>query len=77
MNCILFHDTCHTAVRSEHFRALLYGGMRESAGGGEIVVPDVGYEVFLKVGPIYHSHMFSFILVNYKSLTNFTRNGVS
>ena len=40
----------HLAVRSEHFRALLYGGMRESTeSSGEVVVRDVGYDVFLKM----------------------------
>ena len=39
----------HLAVRSEHFRALLYGGMRESEAGGEVVLQDVGYECFMKM----------------------------
>jgi len=45
------------ASRSEHFRAMLYGGMRESFSVaskgpedvGGIVIEDVGYEVFLKM----------------------------
>lgn len=37
------------AVRSEHFKALLFGGMREAAVGAEIEISDVSYDVFLKV----------------------------
>jgi N-acetylneuraminic acid mutarotase len=44
----LYASRAHLAVRSEHFRAMLYGGMRESSGV-EISIPDVGYEVFTKV----------------------------
>ena len=36
----------HLAARSEHFCAMLYGGMRESLCG-EIEVKDVSYDVFL------------------------------
>ena len=36
----------HLAARSEHFRAMLYGGMRESSSR-EVEVKDVSYEVFL------------------------------
>eukprot|EP00743_Colponemidia_sp_Colp-15_P003169 GILK01003422.1.p1 GENE.GILK01003422.1~~GILK01003422.1.p1 ORF type:complete len:516 (-),score=43.59 GILK01003422.1:325-1872(-) len=39
----------HLACRSEHFRALLYGGMKESKGYTEIVIPDIQYTVFLAV----------------------------
>jgi len=35
------------AARSEHFRALFYGGMRESSESNVIVLPDIGYPVFL------------------------------
>merc|ERR1712050_180109 len=36
------------AARSEHFRALFYGGMREASEAEEqIVLPDVAYPVFL------------------------------
>merc|ERR1711972_1302172 len=36
------------AARSEHFRALFYGGMRESSSADEqIVLPDVAHPVFL------------------------------
>ena len=39
------------AARSEHFRALFYGGMRESQQSGddgiEIEIPDIAYDVFL------------------------------
>jgi len=40
----------HLAARSEHFRALFYGGMRESAAsreGREIELPGMQYNVFL------------------------------
>ena len=53
----VYASRAHLAVRSEHFRAMLYGGMRESlAGGGggtgagsEITIQDVSHEVFLKM----------------------------
>mmetsp|Transcript_8640 Transcript_8640/g.14792 ORF Transcript_8640/g.14792 Transcript_8640/m.14792 type:complete len:517 (-) Transcript_8640:83-1633(-) len=38
------------AARSEHFRALFYGGMREASSGGTdepIVLPDIAHPVFL------------------------------
>jgi len=44
----VYASRAHLAVRSEHFRAMLYGGMRESVGG-EIVIPDVSHGVFLKM----------------------------
>ena len=44
----VYASRAHLAVRSEHFRAMLYGGMRESSSG-EITIPDVSVNVFLKV----------------------------
>merc|ERR1712224_800005 len=44
----VYASRAHLAVRSEHFRAMLYGGMRESSGG-EITIPDVSVNVFMKV----------------------------
>ena len=44
----VYASRAHLAVRSEHFRAMLFGGMRESSGG-EITIPDVTVNVFLKV----------------------------
>lgn len=45
----VYATRAHLAARSEHFRALFYGGMRESAGGADeqIVLPDVAHSVFL------------------------------
>ena len=47
------HTHVHTHVHTctQHFRALLFGGMREAHGapGAQIEVPDVGYDVFLKM----------------------------
>merc|ERR1719337_827000 len=38
----------HLAARSEHFRALFYGGMREASGANEqIVLLDIAHPVFL------------------------------
>lgn len=39
----------HLAARSEHFRAMFFGGMRESESDTEIELSDVTYEVFLKM----------------------------
>ena len=44
----VFASKIHLAARSEHFRAMLYGGMRESAGG-EIELKNVPHSVFLKI----------------------------
>lgn len=47
-NQLVYATRAHLAARSEHFRALLYGGMRESSSSQEpIVLPDLGYSVFL------------------------------
>mmetsp|Transcript_127999 Transcript_127999/g.362299 ORF Transcript_127999/g.362299 Transcript_127999/m.362299 type:complete len:518 (-) Transcript_127999:185-1738(-) len=44
----VYATRAHLAARSEHFRALFYGGMRESSGADEqIVLPDVAHPVFL------------------------------
>jgi hypothetical protein len=44
----VYATRAHLAARSEHFRALFYGGMRESSGGDEqIVLPDVAQPVFV------------------------------
>lgn len=45
----IYATRAHLAVRSDHFRAMLFGGMRESTVGSEIVIPDVQHEVFLKL----------------------------
>lgn len=37
------------AARSEHFRAMLYGGMKESKAGGEVEIKDMSHPVFLKM----------------------------
>jgi N-acetylneuraminic acid mutarotase len=64
MNCEEFSDVtflvegkpvyatrAHLAVRSEHFRAMLFGGMRESHNGAttEIIIRDVTHSVFSKI----------------------------
>lgn len=44
----VYATRAHLAARSEHFRALLYGGMREStAANQQIELPDVAHPVFL------------------------------
>lgn len=44
----VYATRAHLAARSEHFRALFYGGMRESSGTEEqIVLPDIVHPVFL------------------------------
>lgn len=44
----VYATRAHLAARSEHFRALFYGGMRESSAADErIVLPDVSHPVFL------------------------------
>merc|ERR1719265_1986335 len=44
----VYATRAHLAVRSEHFRALFCGGMKEStAHNKEIVLPDVAHPVFL------------------------------
>eukprot|EP00930_Biecheleria_cincta_P013394 TRINITY_DN11964_c0_g1_i1.p1 TRINITY_DN11964_c0_g1~~TRINITY_DN11964_c0_g1_i1.p1 ORF type:complete len:509 (+),score=49.41 TRINITY_DN11964_c0_g1_i1:181-1707(+) len=44
----VYATRAHLAARSEHFRALLYGGMREASATNEpIVLPDIGHQVFL------------------------------
>jgi len=44
----VYATRAHLAARSEHFRALFYGGMRESSGTEEqIVLPDIAHPVFL------------------------------
>merc|ERR1719329_1321404 len=41
-------NRAHLAARSEHFRALFYGGMREASGVDEkIALPDIAHPVFL------------------------------
>uniref|UniRef100_A0A7S2UT53 BTB domain-containing protein n=1 Tax=Fibrocapsa japonica TaxID=94617 RepID=A0A7S2UT53_9STRA len=44
----VYASRAHLAVRSEHFRAMLYGGMRESQSE-EIEIKDVSHPVFLKM----------------------------
>ena len=44
----VYATRAHLAVRSEHFRAMLFGGMRESASK-EIVIPDVSHAVFMLI----------------------------
>ena len=44
----VYASRVHLAVRSEHFRAMLYGGMRESVSG-EIELKDVSHPVFMKM----------------------------
>merc|ERR1712232_1011789 len=44
----VYATRAHLAARSEHFRALFYGGMREANDMKEqIVLPDVAYPVFM------------------------------
>lgn len=44
----VYATRAHLATRCEHFRALFYGGMRESASSDEqIVLPDIHYPVFI------------------------------
>jgi N-acetylneuraminic acid mutarotase len=45
----VYATRANLAARSEHFRALFYGGMRESSGGADeqIVLPDIAHPVFL------------------------------
>lgn len=43
----VYATRAHLAARSEHFRALFYGGMRESGADEQIVLPDVAHPVFL------------------------------
>jgi N-acetylneuraminic acid mutarotase len=45
----VYATRANLAVRSEHFRALFYGGMRESSGGADqqIVLNDIAHPVFL------------------------------
>lgn len=45
----VYASRVHLAARSEHFRAMLFGGMRESESGSEIVLSDVSYPVFMKM----------------------------
>eukprot|EP00903_Cladosiphon_okamuranus_P012455 g11664.t1 len=45
----VYASRVHLALRSEHFRAMLYGGMRESEKGAEIEIKDVSHAVFLKL----------------------------
>merc|ERR1719265_969012 len=46
----VYATRAHLAARSEHFRALFYGGMRESSGTEEqIVLPDIAHPVFLQL----------------------------
>jgi len=44
----VYASRLHLAARSQHFRAMLFGGMRESLGD-EIELKDVSHAVFLKV----------------------------
>ncbi|CAJ1354757.1 unnamed protein product [Effrenium voratum] len=46
-NQSVYATRAHLAARSEHFRALFYGGMRESSDAGQIVLQDVAHPVFL------------------------------
>lgn len=43
----VYASRVHLALRSEHFRAMLYGGMRESEKGAEIEIKVSGDLVFL------------------------------
>jgi hypothetical protein len=43
----VYATRAHLAARSEHFRALFYGGMRESGADEQIVLPEVAHPVFL------------------------------
>jgi len=45
----VYATRAHLAARSEHFRALFYGGMREASFGAdeEIVLPDIAHPIFL------------------------------
>jgi len=45
----VYATRANLAARSEHFRALFYGGMRESSGSTDeqIVLPDIAHPVFL------------------------------
>lgn len=45
----VYASRVHLAARSEHFRAMLFGGMRESATNKEIELPDVSHDVFMKM----------------------------
>ncbi|CAM9089696.1 unnamed protein product [Chrysoparadoxa australica] len=44
----VYATRAHLAVRSEHFRAMLYGGLRE-ASEGEVKIQDVSHDVFVKM----------------------------
>ncbi len=44
----VYATRAHLAVRSEHFRAMLFGGMRETSSK-EIVIPDVSHSVFMLI----------------------------
>merc|ERR1719197_1323998 len=45
----VYATRAHLAARSEHFRALFYGGMREASSSPDeqIVLPDIAHPVFL------------------------------
>jgi len=43
----IYANRAHLAARSEHFRALFYGGMRESGADEQIVLQDVSHPIFL------------------------------
>merc|ERR1719378_871030 len=46
----VYATRAHLAARSEHFRALFYGGMRESSGTDEqITLPDIAHPVFCQL----------------------------
>ena len=46
----VYASRIHLAARSEHFRALLFGGMKESVSGNvKIQISDVQYPVFVKI----------------------------
>eukprot|EP00928_Gymnodinium_smaydae_P078413 TRINITY_DN6234_c0_g1_i1.p1 TRINITY_DN6234_c0_g1~~TRINITY_DN6234_c0_g1_i1.p1 ORF type:complete len:514 (+),score=105.11 TRINITY_DN6234_c0_g1_i1:148-1689(+) len=46
-NQCVYATRAHLAARSEHFRALFYGGMRESGADEQVVLPDIAHPVFL------------------------------
>jgi len=49
-NLPVYASRAHLAARSEHFRALFYGGMRESSNSDEqITIADVAYPVFILI----------------------------
>lgn len=45
----VYGSRIHLAARSEHFKAMLYGGMKESFANDGVEIEDISYEVFLKV----------------------------